>query len=127
MPFFNWCVTLLPRWMAPNLVTMLGLLCITISTIVYLISDLTMQKEFSSGTYVFTGIAIFGFMTLDILDGKQARRTGSSSPLGQMFDHGCDSWSCQMLIFTPLQILKVGNSSIFVSFYLSMIALFYSA
>lgn len=25
------------------------------------------------------------------MDGKQARRTGSSSPLGQLFDHGCDA------------------------------------
>lgn len=28
------------------------------------------------------------WQTLDALDGKQARRTGSSSPLGQLFDHG---------------------------------------
>lgn len=27
---------------------------------------------------------------MDAIDGKQARRTGSSSPLGQLFDHGCD-------------------------------------
>ena len=26
--------------------------------------------------------------TLDALDGKQARRTHSASPLGQLFDHG---------------------------------------
>lgn len=28
----------------------------------------------------------------DCMDGKQARRTGSSSPLGQLFDHGCDAF-----------------------------------
>ncbi len=28
---------------------------------------------------------------LDNMDGKQARRTGTSSPLGMMFDHGCDA------------------------------------
>jgi len=28
---------------------------------------------------------------MDNLDGKQARRTNSSSPLGELFDHGCDS------------------------------------
>ena len=36
-------------------------------------------------------IALFLYQTLDALDGKQARRTGSSSPLGQLFDHGCDT------------------------------------
>ena len=34
--------------------------------------------------------------TLDGTDGKQARRTGSSSPLGEMFDHGLDSWSTSL-------------------------------
>ena len=31
--------------------------------------------------------------TLDGIDGKQARRTGSSNPLGELFDHGLDSWA----------------------------------
>jgi ethanolaminephosphotransferase len=28
---------------------------------------------------------------LDGIDGKQARRTGSSNPLGELFDHGFDA------------------------------------
>ena len=36
--------------------------------------------------------------TLDGIDGKQARRTGSSSPLGEMFDHGLDSWSTSLFL-----------------------------
>ena len=36
-------------------------------------------------------ILFFGFET-DGIDGKQARRTGSSGPLGELFDHGLDSW-----------------------------------
>ncbi|KAA0195293.1 Selenoprotein I, partial [Fasciolopsis buskii] len=34
----------------------------------------------------------FPISSLDGTDGKQARRTKSSSPLGELFDHGCDSW-----------------------------------
>jgi ethanolaminephosphotransferase len=30
-------------------------------------------------------------MNLDNCDGKQARKTGNSTPLGMLFDHGCDS------------------------------------
>ncbi|RVX06176.1 Choline/ethanolaminephosphotransferase 1 [Vitis vinifera] len=30
----------------------------------------------------------------DAVDGKQARRTNSSSPLGELFDHGCDALAC---------------------------------
>lgn len=33
-------------------------------------------------------MACLAYLHLDCLDGKQARRTSSSSPLGQLFDHG---------------------------------------
>ena len=31
------------------------------------------------------------YLNLDAIDGKQARRTGTSGPLGELFDHGCDA------------------------------------
>lgn len=31
------------------------------------------------------------YLNMDAIDGKQARRTGTSSPLGELFDHGCDA------------------------------------
>ena len=40
-----------------------------------------------------TAIGLFIYQTLDAIDGKQARRTNSSSPLGELFDHGCDGVS----------------------------------
>ena len=39
------------------------------------------------------GMGLFIYQTLDAIDGKQARRTGSSNALGELFDHGCDSMS----------------------------------
>ena len=36
---------------------------------------------------------MFIYQTLDAIDGKQARRTGNSNALGELFDHGCDSLS----------------------------------
>ncbi len=38
-------------------------------------------------------IGLFVYQTLDAIDGKQARRTKTQSPLGELFDHGCDSLS----------------------------------
>ena len=35
--------------------------------------------------------AMLIYQTLDNMDGKQARRTGSGSALGLLFDHGCDA------------------------------------
>ena len=41
---------------------------------------------------------------LDGIDGKQARRTQTSSPLGELFDHGVDSWST---LFMPVGLYSL--------------------
>ena len=41
--------------------------------------------------YLFAAVGVFFYQTLDGVDGKQARRTGSSGPLGEFFDHGLDA------------------------------------
>jgi ethanolaminephosphotransferase len=46
--------------------------------------------------FLFNGLAMLFYQTLDNMDGKQARRTGSSSPLGMLFDHGCDALNSPM-------------------------------
>lgn len=43
--------------------------------------------------YLLCAVGLFIYQSLDAIDGKQARRTNSSSPLGELFDHGCDSLS----------------------------------
>ena len=47
---------------------------------------------------------------LDNVDGKQARRTGSSSVLGMIFDHGCDSFMSPMICITVSYVaqLRIG-------------------
>ena len=47
--------------------------------------------------YVLCAVGVFVYQTLDAIDGKQARRTGSNSPLGELFDHGCDAVSTGQL------------------------------
>lgn len=51
-----------------------------------------------SWMYALSGVAILMYANLDSLDGKQARRTGSSSPLGQLFDHGVDAYVVHLII-----------------------------
>jgi len=47
---------------------------------------------------------VFTYQNLDNVDGKQARRTGNSTPLGMLFDHGCDAFG---LIFLCLGVGRV--------------------
>lgn len=49
-------------------------------------------------TLLFFGSFIFIYQTLDNIDGKQARRTKNSSPLGMMIDHGCDAFLVTYII-----------------------------
>ncbi|XP_038875283.1 choline/ethanolaminephosphotransferase 1-like isoform X2 [Benincasa hispida] len=48
----------------------------------------------SSWLYIFSSFGFSSPKTFDAVDGKQARRTNSSSPLGELFDHGCDALAC---------------------------------
>lgn len=48
----------------------------------------------------------------DGTDGKQARRTNSGSPLGELLDHGCDSWVMLFLTCTILSLLGDGLSTV---------------
>lgn len=52
------------------------------------------------------------YRMLDEMDGKQARRTGNSSPLGLLFDHGCDSFTTGLLTMMFMKILQAGNNFI---------------
>ena len=43
-------------------------------------------------------IGLFIYQSLDAIDGKQARRTGTNNQLGEMFDHGCDALSTFVIL-----------------------------
>jgi len=109
-PFWNFCIKFCPLWVAPNLLTLVGFLCCVGHWGLLALTD----YDFRSGTappsvsgkeevpggvpvpgYIWVMVAVLLFLshTLDGIDGKQARRTGSSTPLGELFDHGLDSWA----------------------------------
>jgi phosphatidylglycerophosphate synthase len=59
-----------------------------IETLCYMFYDVTCTEKIPSWIIFFGVFCSFMYQTLDAVDGKQARRTGTSSPLGQLFDHG---------------------------------------
>jgi phosphatidylglycerophosphate synthase len=89
---------------SPNLITLLGFLCIvgnTATVLYYSGPDLSApapswvyyryvaqnNKLYSADVYS-CALGLWIYQSMDAIDGKQARRTGTSSPLGQLFDHG---------------------------------------
>jgi len=102
-PFWNWLVELLPMWMAPNLVTFIGFVGITGMAfgMCYAAPCLSGERDGVKGWIIAVhALTMFVYQHLDAVDGKQARRTGASSPLGQLFDHGCDT------VVTMLSVLS---------------------
>lgn len=77
-----------PQWMAPNMVTLLGSMCVISSYLITLYHCNQLIGALPSWVNVYIALALFAYQTLDAIDGKQARRTKQSSPLGQLFDHG---------------------------------------
>ena len=90
-PLCNHLVKLFPEWVAPNLITVSGLFLNA------LYFSVTAYYSKLKGGYIPLWACIFSafcyliYQILDNIDGKQARRTNSSSALGLLVDHGTDS------------------------------------
>ncbi|XP_073439849.1 ethanolaminephosphotransferase 1-like isoform X1 [Dendrobates tinctorius] len=107
---WNKVVQVVPLWIAPNLLTFSGFLIIVIN---YLLLSCYDWDYSASGignqhipNWIWISAALGNFLAyaLDSIDGKHARRTQSSSPLGELFDHGLDSWTASIF---PLSLFSI--------------------
>lgn len=89
-PFWAWATEFLPMWMAPNLVTLLGFSLMIFSYCLCWFYSPSFVEVPPRWVFLVAAFCLWAYQTLDAMDGKQARRTGSSSPMGHLFDHGCD-------------------------------------
>jgi len=126
-PFWEWVDSLIPLTVAPNAVTFVGFVIMATSNLLMLYYDQSFTKTLPTWVYVIVSIAQFVYQTLDAVDGKHARKTKSSSPLGQLFDHGCDSFSVTFLILSICQAIRMGPTTETI-FYFNLVQLaFFSA
>lgn len=105
--FWNFVVKFVPIFVAPNILSLSGLLMLTYS---FHISYNYMQS-FPKLISFFCALLIFVYQTLDAIDGKHARNTKNSSPLGELFDHACDSVGMSFIILTMACTLKVFDTT----------------
>lgn len=99
-PIWTYLTSLLPMSIAPNMITTIGgLHCLTAYLVLwYLSPNMDHDTTLPDWVLLLSGYCTFVYYTLDCMDGKQARRTSTSSPLGQLFDHGMD---CFCNVFHP--------------------------
>ncbi|XP_040167201.1 ethanolaminephosphotransferase 1 [Anopheles arabiensis] len=119
-PFWNWLVEYFPKWIAPNLMTFAGFL-FTVANFVMLSwydwgfwasTDLENTTPVPNWFWVVAAVNIFLAYTLDGIDGKQARRIKLSGPLGELFDHGLDSYSAFFIPACLYSIFGRGPTSV---------------
>ncbi|KZF26123.1 sn-1,2-diacylglycerol cholinephosphotransferas-like protein [Xylona heveae TC161] len=94
--YWNAFVELLPMWLAPNMVTLLGFAFILTNVACLEIFMPDLVGPGPAWLYYSFAFGLWMYSTLDNVDGKQARRTGTSSGLGELFDHGIDSLNCTL-------------------------------
>ena len=113
-PCLNKLVNYLPVWLAPNLITVISL---SFNIIAAFISwndgGFDFSLKLKNSTCFVIGFFQLVYQLLDNIDGKQARRTGNSTPFGMLMDHGCDVFTNIFTAYNLSKLLIVGNDGYF--------------
>ena len=120
-PLWNFWVQFFPAYVHPNLISLSGFLCCLYGYILTL-------RFAPNPLLILAVIALtLTYMNLDSIDGKHARRTNNSSPIGELFDHALDNISLVLLIMTGFNLWEVRDPTIIIStiFFMSVVFLHY--
>ncbi|XP_017889714.1 cholinephosphotransferase 1 isoform X4 [Ceratina calcarata] len=107
-PWWDWLVSKVPLWLAPNLITIVGLIVNIATTLILVYYSPDARTEAPRWACFLCALGLFIYQSLDAIDGKQARRTGTSTPLGELFDHGCDSISTVFIALSACIAVQLG-------------------
>ena len=90
------------------MVTLLGFLFIIGNVGLLELKDPDLLGPKESWVYYSYAFGVWAYSTMDNIDGKQARRTGTSSGLGELFDHGIDSLNCTLASLLQTSAMGLG-------------------
>ncbi|XP_065835204.1 choline/ethanolaminephosphotransferase 1-like [Oscarella lobularis] len=125
---WNWLVEQLPLWIAPNLLTITGLALNVVTSLLVAFYCPNATETAPAWVFYLCALGLFTYQCLDAIDGKQARRTGTSSAMGELFDHGCDSVSTFIVILSTVCAMQMGSYPLPTFLYcFTSIFVFYSA
>ena len=99
-PYWEFVVTFFPLNIAPNVITFAATIQFLICSFIFSAYCTDLESCVDPWLYHMLAVSLFVYQTLDAIDGKQARRTKQSSPLGQLFDHGNDALTTTPMLIT---------------------------
>ncbi|KAF2757325.1 Choline/ethanolaminephosphotransferase [Pseudovirgaria hyperparasitica] len=109
-PFYtNVVINMFPMSMAPNLITLSGFAFVIVNFLTMLWYNPTLDQDCPPWVYASWAIGLFLYQTFDAIDGTQARRTGQSGPLGEMFDHGVDALNTTLEVLLFAAAVNLGQ------------------
>ncbi|KAI9248050.1 CDP-alcohol phosphatidyltransferase-domain-containing protein [Phascolomyces articulosus] len=110
--YWDWAIGLFPMNMAPNLITLIGFtfILMNVALAYWKAPSLDIDENPPRWIYFSYALGIWLYSTFDNVDGRQARRTKSSSPLGELFDHGCDALNTVFSLVMQAGALGSGHS-----------------
>eukprot|EP00397_Hematodinium_sp_SG-2012_P010816 GEMP01010941.1.p1 GENE.GEMP01010941.1~~GEMP01010941.1.p1 ORF type:complete len:442 (+),score=52.30 GEMP01010941.1:68-1393(+) len=112
-PIAEFLVSFVPISVAPNLITLVAMILSISSHAVIAYYSWDFTQDVPPWVWLFNALILIAYQTLDNMDGKQARRTNTSSPLGMLFDHGCDAFNTGLLSMNILALHQFGTEPAF--------------
>lgn len=110
--FWTACIDYMPTYISPNMITFIGNFTYILTVLLLMRDDMSFSIDKPRFYYFLCGLSILFYQTMDALDGKQARRLGRSTPLGQMVDHGSDCITTTFLVYNIMSCFRIENDNI---------------
>lgn len=75
-PYWNWLVTKLPLWLAPNLITIIGLLVNILTALVLMYYNPDAKSTYAPPrwTYLLCGVGLFIYQSLDAIGERNLKQ-----------------------------------------------------
>ncbi|KAI9506981.1 hypothetical protein GGI25_006123 [Coemansia spiralis] len=108
--YWNQLVKIFPLTMAANMVTLLGSLHVLVAVVLNQVYAPNLVETCPPWVYLTYALCVWIYGSFDAVDGKQARRTGTASPLGELFDHGCDSLVVSLIMVLFAATCQLGET-----------------
>lgn len=139
-PFCQYLVDkYVPERVAPNLITLVGLQFVLLPHLLIIWSAPADGDVPLRVFYLLNAVGTFWYSVhvshqiFDNIDGKQARKTNQASPLGMIFDHGCDALNSVLngmaiskLFCIPLWLQAVALVLVTSAFYFATLEQYYT-
>ena len=124
-PLCNHLVKLFPKWVAPNVITISGFV---LNLLYFLVTSYYTKLKggvIPPWACFFSAFCYLIYQILDNIDGKQARRTNSSSALGLLVDHGTDACTTFFITCGLGSILGLDSINQFILLWTMILVPFY--